>query len=275
MTEVLLFVGAASLLVFGAATLFVATLALRTARRYVELAEERMERLRKGQARLVALGADGRRVTEAEATFERELEELREARRKIPVAAAAAGSPEAHRGGRGPEGGGRREEGAAPIVFPDTSTTSRKKQPAADGAPSEARRPRLGARHPHPDDGADLARSAPSKPSRARSSSAAPVEMFRKHYDRYLENYAGYVELAASLHRARDEAGTRPGSSEERDREERLGRVNDGIKRTVARLDILEGLNPGLAADDRVSRRASIALRHAELSGEGGVAGRP
>ena len=55
MTEALLFVGIGSLLVCGVTTLAIATLTLRQARRYVELAEERLEYLREEQARLVVL----------------------------------------------------------------------------------------------------------------------------------------------------------------------------------------------------------------------------
>jgi hypothetical protein len=39
-----------------------------------------------------------------------------------------------------------------------------------------------------------------------------PVKMFRKHYDKYLENYQGYVELAERLYRARDNGEVPPGS---------------------------------------------------------------
>ena len=89
--------------------------------------------------------------------------------------------------------------------------------------------------------------------------------MFRKHYDKYLENYQGYVELAERLYRMRDTGELPPGSRGEREWEEKLRRVNDGIERTIARLDILEQYNPELVADDRVSRRASVARRHSEL----------
>ena len=89
--------------------------------------------------------------------------------------------------------------------------------------------------------------------------------MFRKHYDKYLENYQGYVELAERLHRMRDNGEVTPGSREEGDWEKRLRRVNEGIERTTARLDILEEHNPELATDDRISHRTSLARRHSEL----------
>ena len=74
--------------------------------------------------------------------------------------------------------------------------------------------------------------------------------------------------MVEHLYRARDNGEVKPGSFEENHWEERLRRVNDGITRTMGRLDILEGQNPGLAADDLVSRRARVARRHSELGGE-------
>src|SRR3712207_3542132 len=53
MTEALLFVSVGSLLLTGTATLVIAALTLHSARRYVELAELRMESLREEQARLL------------------------------------------------------------------------------------------------------------------------------------------------------------------------------------------------------------------------------
>ena len=276
--ETLLFVCAAFLLVFGAATLAVATLALRTVRRYVELAEERIERLRNGQARLLGLPTDEQRELseelerqrrahwDAERTIDRlkqELEELREARRGNPLPAAASLSTN-RRGTYGfagmetsPNRNAREGESTTPASFLETSA---RKKPADDSP--ENTKPRLGVRHPHPDDA--ITGSKPP-PEQTRPRLAAPVDVFRKHYDKYLENYRGYVELAEHLGRMRDEGAMQPGSFEEHHWEERLRRVNDGIKRTIARLDILEGQNPDLAADDRVSRRAIIARRHSEL----------
>ena len=99
----------------------------------------------------------------------------------------------------------------------------------------------------------------------AAGPSAAPVEMFRRHYDKYLENYEGYVKLAERIYQMRNNAESVHGPLAEREWEERLHRVNDGIKRTTARLDILEEYNPELATDDRISRRASIASHHSQL----------
>ena len=277
MIETMLFVCAALLLVFGAATLVVTTLALRTVRRYVELAEERMERLRNGQARLLGLPTDEQREMseelerqrrahrDAERTIDRlkrELAELREARRGSPLHPAASLSAD-RRGAYGfagretlPNRHARDDESMPPASFLETSARK-----PADRSPGDAK-PRLGVRHPHPDD-AIAGPTPPSEQTRARR--AAPVDVFRKHYDKYLENYRGYVELAEHLGRMRDEGGMQPGSFEEHHWQERLRRVNDGIERTIARLDILEGQNPDLAADDRVSRRAIVARRHSEL----------
>jgi len=89
--------------------------------------------------------------------------------------------------------------------------------------------------------------------------------MFRKHYDKYLENYQGYLKLAEGLHRAQDEGAAPAGSLTQGEWEERMRRVNDGIQRTAARLDILEGHYPELVTDARISHRASLAKRHLEL----------
>lgn len=128
---------------------------------------------------------------------------------------------------------------------------------------TEDKRPRLGVWHPHPDDGAISQGGAPAKQARAHSD--APVKVDHKHYDKYLENYQGYVELAEKLYQTRDNGEVLPGSPAEREWEKRLRRVNDGIGRTTARLDILEEYNPELATDDRISHRASIARRQSKL----------
>ena len=201
MAEVLLFVGTASLLVFGAATLIITTLALRTARRYVHLAEERMERLREGQARLLALRTDERRVPKEEATreqrglseererrarrdaerrmerLERELAELRGAHRESALP-AVAGPSKGHGEAYGfagrealPSGNAWEDERVPPLSFLETSASK-----PADGRPRDEK-PRLGVRHPHPDD----AGSTPASSERERARSGASVGTFRKH----------------------------------------------------------------------------------------------
>lgn len=113
---------------------------------------------------------------------------------------------------------------------------------------------------PHPDDGTEGGQ-APASPAR----SDRPTEMFRKQYDKYLENYQGYLELAEGLYRAQDAGEAAVGSLTKGEWEERMRRVNDGIQRTAARLDILEGHYPELVTDARISHRASLAKRHLEL----------
>jgi hypothetical protein len=151
--------------------------------------------------------------------------------------------------GEAQEGVGRKPR---PAGFAETTTSKPAKVPPGD------KKSPLAVWHPHPDD--DVS------PGQARTSSAAPVEMFRRHYDKYLENYEGYVKLAERIYQMRDNAEMSPGSLAEREwGEERLRRVNDGIDRTTARLDLLEEYNAELATDDRISRRASIARSHSEL----------
>ena len=147
----------------------------------------------------------------------------------------------------------RGTERPRPATSPETA--------AGEKVPPKGARPQLGVWMPHPDDGGDRVRASAR---REDASSDAPGKMFRKHYDKYLENYQGYVELAEKLYRARDNGEVPPGL-EEREWEKRLRRVNEGIERTTARLDILEEHNPQLATDDRVSRRASLAQRHSKL----------
>src|SRR3712207_2657747 len=82
MTEALLLLSAGSLLTICIATLIIATLALRHAQRYVELAEERIEHLREEQARLLMLLREERPRAQEE-HGEREHIARREAERKI------------------------------------------------------------------------------------------------------------------------------------------------------------------------------------------------
>jgi hypothetical protein len=158
---------------------------------------------------------------------------------------------------------------------PPRPITPLKKRPASEPKevwPEEERpeeRPRLGRWIPHPDDAPDKGTSPKLKRSQR---SDDPVEMFRRHYDKYLDNYEGYLELIGMLYRIREGGETKqPASFAEREWENRLRRANDGIKRTSVRLDTLEEYNPELATDDRVSRRAGLARRHSELqqSGQG------
>ncbi len=137
---------------------------------------------------------------------------------------------------------------------------------SAEGSP-EDKKPPLGRHslavwHPHPDDDVNPGNISAGQ---APAQSDAPLKMFHRYYDRYLDNYEGYVKLAERLYLVRDRGEVPPGSAAEWEWEERLRRANDGIERTTARLDLLEEYNPELATDDRVSRRASIARSDSEL----------
>ena len=292
MTEGLLLAGAVSLLAVGAANLVVAVIALRSARRYVDLAEARMERLRKDHVRILRFLREERRVlhamiSEAEDRGS-ELDEKKDAGRRIdrlkrellaPAAARRHRVIDRESVGLSPED--PFEERGRSGKLPEREAPSKKKEargkkPPPAGFPqtrreSTGRPDEKGSQravwHPHPDDdvspGGTPAGRAGGVP--AGASGDASVEIFRRHYDKYLENYEGYVKLAARIHRMRDGSRATPGSPAEHEWEERLRRVEDGIERTTARLDILEEYNPELATDDRISRRASIARAHSEL----------
>ena len=152
----------------------------------------------------------------------------------------------------------RRVPEIAAQMSPTSPTRAAQK---ATGAPPRDKKPGRAVWHPHPDDGGGGGGSAPA----ARARSGDPVEMYRKHYDKYLENYRGYVELAEELYRKRKDGGVADGTVGGREWEERLRRVRDGIDRTKARLDILQQHNPEMVTDARISHRASVARRHAQL----------
>ena len=292
----MLFVGVGSLLIVAAGTLTVAALTLRNARRYVELAEERLEYLREGQAQLLVFLLEERQSLKEELEQEREqhVEAQRRAERQPLLQVQrrlteglGEPSPGARHEGEGRElrtrrgverrigqlerelevlrrVQGRREAGQeVSSLFSEGSFTG---VPEIRGLVEEKRpqeednRPRLAVWHPHPDDDVSPGRASAAT---ARAPSDAPIEMFRRHYDKYLENYEGYVKLAQRIYRMRDEAP--PGSLAKREWEERLRRVSDGIERTTARLDILEQYNPELVTDDRISHRAEIARSHSQL----------
>jgi len=278
-------VGIGTLLMLGVATLGLAAFTLQHARRYVELAEARMEHLREVQAILLTfLNEERQRLKEEQRPEtrreheEREWDTERDADRRIEQ---LKGELLQLRTGReveptgssslpeGPFGdvrgsGGRLGEEASPTDEAQGRTPRPASIPetrASETVP-EDETPRLAVWHPHPDDDVSPGRaSAGQTPAR----SDVPVKIFRKHYDKYLENYEGYVKLAERVYRMRNDAELVPGSLAEREWEERLRRVSDGIKRTTTRLDILEEYNPELATDDRISRRASIARSHSEL----------
>ncbi len=326
----------------GAATLAIAALALWNARRYVELVEGRMERLRVEQARLLAalreevwglkeewvreqeeqpgsqrqverLSRECLQLRQEKAQLTEELERERVKREEVQqrVRQEREGRELERRARRDAErridrltqepreahqdrGVGR--EAPSPVLeetsesLPTRRESAKKKPPPAqraretekpprpasapkkatpDKAPPGDERPRLGRWVPHPDDSEAGKSWALAGQESMRSED--PVEMFRKHYDKYLDSYEGYLELIGMLYRMRHDGETKSDSLEEREWENRLRRANDGIKRTTVRLDTLEEYNPELATDDRVSRRAGLARRHSELerSGQG------
>lgn len=280
MTQTLLMFAGALLLAISAATLLVAVRTLRTARMYVDLAEERLEHLREGQARLLAHIEEQRRVAEeareettpdirtregAERSIERTRQRLLERKevRRPPAQAPEPRKPEP----REPDARKKADEKPpeeppkprkAPPGLPETRSSGAAK-PTREDDPL-----RRAVARPHPDDDVKPG-GAPGVQAGAPGSS--PTRMFRVFYDRYLDNYEGYVKLADRLHAMRTAEEKVAGSRAERDWQERLRRVNDGIERTTARLDILEHSNPELASDDRVSRRAAVSRSHARLIG--------
>jgi hypothetical protein len=286
LTEALLLLIVGSLVPISVATLIFALLTLRKAHLYVVLAEQRFEHLREGQVLLLALLREQSRSPETEREHRAQERVLRE---REPLTSAVRtrgidelglhgplwnagrgaddelgvgpslpnGPPEVTPGTREradkeePPKEGRSESRPRAANFPNTTSSSRPAKAAPDNGVS-----RRAVWHPHPDD--DVT------PARVGRPGGVTVEMFRMHYDKYLDNYEGYVKLAARLFRMRDDAEV-VGSAAEREWDERLSRVTDGIRRTTARLDILEEYNPELATDDRISRRAAIARDQREL----------
>lgn len=256
MTEVLLFVNI-GLLVIGSVTLTIAVFVLQKARSYVELAEERMERLSRGQERLFQLLLEGQKSRSEPVGEEVELQELRRLREsQRDELARQSGSSSSWPEGRPGEPGqnvGLLTEDPEPVEPQEDSGVS--SVPESKGSDSVVR-------HAHPDDDVSLRRESAKRDG---TQAGAPIKMFREHYHRYLENYEGYVKLAERLCQTRENGEVPPGSPAEREWEEKLRRLNDGIQRTTTRLDILEQYNPELASDDRVSHRAEIAQSYTEL----------
>ncbi len=291
MTEVLLFVNI-GLLVIGSVTLTIAIFVLQKARGYVELAEERMERLREGQEQIflflreeqrsrseesvreenpvpeVRQGADKQDAEPKIEELEKELQKLRRNRENKLLQRGA--SPLSGTSQEGPaqnvglmvEEDPKFDETQRNPKIPSTMKPSETASPERTRKTPEVGEKSFAVKHAHPDDDVSLQRKRTKQDS---SENGAPVKMFREHYHRYLENYEGYVKLAERLCRMREDGEVPPGSPAERDWEQKLRRLNDGIQRTTARLDILEQYNPELASDDRVSHRADIAQSYSEL----------
>jgi hypothetical protein len=279
MTETLIFFAGASLLAISILTLFVAVKTLETARRYVDLAEERLEALREGQDQLLARLEERRLASEKEREADvrtpeaagrsiertkRELLGLRSGQRSRGVTreGQASGPSEETPGARQrpddatAEKPQKIERAGPPAGLPETRSSGAG-EPANEGEPS-----RRAVKRPHPDDDVEPGSTLAGQ---VRAAGGSPVQMFRVFYDRYLDNYEGYVKLAERIHKARTDEERVPGSRAEHDWKGRLRRANEGIERTAQRLDILEHSNPELASDDRVSRRAAIARIRARM----------
>jgi len=266
----LVYVGIGSGLAVGVALLTVAILFLRTARRYVDLAEERLELLREAEALLLEVVRQQGQVSEES--------RQREPRRsqRIPE---VVGQPLGQRTGEQSPGNfpppeesartvreapGRREQ----VSSAEAGEQWRERTPKASVPGAAASRPKNGAPHlgvkaPHPDD--DVT-------PRVWNSSA--IEFFQRKYDLYLEHYEGYVRLTERIHRMRDEAGESPGALQTREWDDKLRRAYDAIERTTQRLDVLEHHHPELATDSaRLSDRLGIARLQAELAERFGPSG--
>ncbi|CAN5860335.1 hypothetical protein BH23ACT11_BH23ACT11_20460 [soil metagenome] len=290
MVEVLLFVNI-GLLVIGSVTLTIAIFVMQKAQSYVDIAEQRMERLRLGQERLfdfvreIQLSRSAASLDEESAVSKGHQRAVAEdvvqtvAGRTVDQQTirrtrhGRAGSNSASDAGGTIEGPANdvtlAEERASEVVDSErgpgtSSTTNSPKEASAAGSKEvpEAVKSGFAVRHAHPDDDISLQRKSEKRES---SSGVAPVKMFREHYHRYLENYEGYVRLAERLCKMREDGEVAKGTPAESEWQQKLHRLNDGIHRTTARLDILEQYNPELASDDRVSHRAQIAQSYSEL----------
>ena len=254
LSATVVYVGIGSVLAVGVAILTAAILFLRTARRYVDLAETRLELLREGQALLLEVAR-----RQGHASEESREQEPERSERVAEVVGQRVG--EEGTGGRIPEAFDRHVREAPGIRRSSAADAGREKTPQAsapDGAASRPRdgAPRLGVKVAHPDD--DVT---------PRGWNGSPAKFFQRCYDRYLEHYEGYVRLAERIHQMRDEAAASAGTLGSREWEDKLRRAYEAIERTTQRLDILEEYYPELATDrDRISSRVGTARLHAGLA---------
>lgn len=241
MSAAMIYVSIGAGLTLGVGILTVAVLFLQTARRYVDLAEKRLELLQEGEEFLLKVVQ--RQGLALEESREREAHQ----RERVPE---MVGYPPGRRQGEESPGSRRPPEGKQgnPVQDDERSWKSTSKSDAAVSPPKDGV-PLLGVQVPHPDDDVP-----------GRGWSKAPARFFQKYYDRYLEHYEGYVRLAERIHGMRGEAGTRAW-------EDKLRRAYDAIERTTQRLDMLEEHYPELATDgDRISSRIGTARLHASLA---------
>ena len=253
MSMTLMYVGIGAILATGVGIFAIAILFLQTARRYVDLTEQRLELLREGEAFLLKIvQRQGRALEES---LQREAEQREGAPEMVGYVTGRHQGEEAA-GGQAPEDPPRRPRRVRERRKPFAKEEVQKHQEVPDEAASRQgnEAPLLGVQVPHPDD---------DVPSRGWNKS--PARFFQKCYDRYLEHYEGYVRLAERLHATRDEAGTDTLGT--REWEDKLRRAYDAIERTTQRLDVLEEHYPELATDsDRISSRIGTARLHADLT---------
>ncbi len=131
-------------------------------------------------------------------------------------------------------------------------------QGSPEGKDASERRPR-GNWIPHPDD--DATRPAQGEKVSTIGGRVVPDT---EAYDALLDNYEEYLDLLEKLHETRreHEHSYRVDASVREQWEKTRGGIERSIGNTTAKLDVLEGRNPGLAAGERVSRRARLASRH-------------
>ena len=237
LSATLVYVSIGSVLATGVAILTVAVLFLRAARRYVDLAEERLELLREGEALLLKVARQQGHASEKSRAREPERSERIPELVGHPLGRQA--SEESLGGYPGPKG----QEGTPKAGAPGAASRPK------DGAPL------LGAKLPHPDDVVT-----------PRVWNGSATKFFQKKYDLYLEHYESSVRLAEWLHQARGKAEEGNGTPGAREWEAKLRRAYDAIERTTQRLDVLEQHYPELATDGgRLSDRLGIARLHAGL----------
>jgi hypothetical protein len=253
MSATLMYVGIGAILATGVGIFAIAILFLQTARRYVDITEQRLELLREGEAFLLKI------VQRQGRALEESLQRESEQRESVPE---MVGYVIGHQQGEEssvsppPEDSHRRQRGARERRRPPEKDEAHKGQGKTGEAASRQvdDAPLLGVQVPHPDD---------DVPGRGWNKS--PGRFFQKCYDRYLEHYEGYVRLAERLQATRAEAGADP--LVRRESEDKLRRAYDAIERTTQRLDVLEEHYPELATDsDRISSRIGTARLHADLT---------
>ena len=253
MSATLMYVGIGAILATGVGIFAIAILFLQTARRYVDITEQRLELLREGEAFLLKI------VQRQGRALEESLQRESEQRENVPE---MVGYVIGHQQGEEssvsppPEDSHRRQRGARERRRPPEKEEAHKGQGKTGKAASRQvdDAPLLGVQVPHPDD---------DVPGRGWNKS--PGRFFQKCYDRYLEHYEGYVRLAERLQATRAEVGADP--LVRRESEDKLRRAYDAIERTTQRLDVLEEHYPELATDsDRISSRIGTARLHADLT---------